>query len=181
MPSAPLWRVPDTADARPTRDDLPVPSSDTAAPSITDAGEFLVRAAVLGTGVFTVTAFAAVLTEAARGVATVVDAVLFFVGILAFFGAYFRAVLRSRDELLGIGGIYFLSGSAPRRVRVLVLGSLAVQVVVAGATASLRPYTSLAFGMLVPMYGIGVAGLWGAFHGKYPERIKPSASLPDDE
>ncbi len=172
---------PDEAGPGAARDDLPVASPDTAAPMVTIAGGRLVRAALVGTGVFTVTAFAAVLAEPLRGVATVVAGGLFLLGILAFFGAYFRAVLRSREEVLGVGGIYFLSGSAPRRVRTILLGSFALQVVVAIVTASLRPFTSLAFGLLVPMYGIGVAGLWGAFHGKYPERIEPSASLPDDE
>ena len=102
-------------------------------------------------------------------------------GIGAFFVAYFRAVGRSRDQVLGVGGIYFLSGSAPARVRVELLGALAVQTVAAIATASLRPFTSLAFGLLVPMFGVGMTGLWGAFHGKYPDRPEPSASLPDDE
>jgi hypothetical protein len=158
-----------------------VATPDTAAPTVTQAGERLLRAALIGTALFTLTAFAAVLAHTLRGVATVVAGLLFFLGILAFFGAYFRAVLRSREELLGIGGIYFLAGSAPRRVRAILLGSFAVQVIVAIVSASLRPFTSLAFGMLVPMYGIGVSGLWGAFHGKYPERREQSASLPDDE
>lgn len=176
---------PDEAAAEATRDDLRVASPDLAAPPATHVDTRLLRVAVVGTALFTVTAFAAVPVEAARGVAAVVALGLFFLGIVAFFGAYFRAVLRSRDEVLGVGGIYFLSGSAPRGIRMILLGSIAVQVVVgivtASVTASIRPFTSLAFGMLVPMYGIGVSGLWGAFHGKYPERREPSASLPDDE
>jgi hypothetical protein len=158
-----------------------VATPDIAAPAATHAGQTLVRAALVGTALFTVTALGAVLTEALRGVATAVAGVLFFAGIVAFFAAYLRAVLRSRSELLGIGGIYFLAGSAPRAIRVRLLGAVAAQVLVAILTASLRPFTSLAFGLLVPMYGIGVAGLWGAFHGTFPERPDPSANLPDDE
>ena len=164
-----------------TRDDAAVASPELAAPVSRDGGDLLIRLALVGTALFTVSAFGAVLTASLRGVATVVAAVLFFAGILAFFGAYFRAVGRSRTEVLGVGGIYFLAGSAPTRVQVLLLGSLAVQTVVAITTASLRPFTSLAFGLLVPMYGVGIAGLWGAFHGRYPERLDSSASLPDDE
>lgn len=167
------------------RDDLRVASLDLAAPPAAQVGTRLVRASLAGTVLFTVTAVVAVFVDSARGVAAVVALGLFFLGILAFFAAYFRAVLRSRSEVLGVGGIYFLSGSAPRNVRVILLGSIAVQVVVgivtASVTASIRPFTPLAFGLLVPMYGLGVAGLWGAFHGKYPERPDPSASLPPDE
>ncbi|CAB4750440.1 MAG: hypothetical protein F2754_10510 [Actinobacteria bacterium] len=164
------------------RDDVAVATPDIAAPPTgTHPGERLLRAALIGTALFTLTSFAAVLARSLRGVAAVVAGALFVLGILAFFGAYFRAVLRSREELLGIGGIYFLAGSAPRRVRTILLGSFSAQLIVAVVTASLRPFTSLAFGMLVPMYGIGVSGLWGAFHGKYPERREQSASLTADE
>ena len=44
-----------------------------------------------------------------------------------------------------------------------------------------RRIFALAFGMLVPMFGIGVAGLWGAIYGKYPTRPDESASVPGDE
>lgn len=145
------------------------------------AGARLLQASVAGTVVFTVSAVAAVAVDGLRTTAAVIDGVLFFVGIAAFLVAYARAIGRSRSELLGIGGIFFLSGSAPKQVRLVLLGSLAAQVVVGLATASARPFTPLAFGMLVPMYGLGLAGLWGAFHGTYPARPDPSANVPDDE
>jgi hypothetical protein len=58
-----------------------------------------------------------------------------------------------------------------------MLSMLAVQIVVGLATAIARseaedgtPGTSLAVGVLVPMFGIGLNGLWAAFHGVFPER-----------
>ena len=64
-----------------------------------------------------------------------------------------------------------------------MLALLAVQVVVAFATALGRskdvdgsPGTSLAVGVLVPMFGIGLNGLWSAYHGVYP----PLADAPSD-
>ena len=53
----------------------------------------------------------------------------------------------------------------PGRCRCALLGALAVQVVVAVATAAVHPFTSQAFGVLVPMFGLGLAGLWGARYG----------------
>ena len=54
---------------------------------------------------------------------------------------------------------------------------LVVQTVVGLATAIARseaedgsPGTSLAVGVLVPMFGIGLNGLWCAFHGVFPPR-----------
>jgi hypothetical protein len=55
-------------------------------------------------------------------------------------------------------------------VQVLLLSSFAVQVVFGLIAASIRIYTPVAFGLLVPMYGLGLAGLWGATYGTFPER-----------
>lgn len=166
---------------RPDLPDMPPVPPPPVAGSDAPAGVRLLQLAVAGTAVFAVTAGVAVLVDDFRTAAAVVDGVLFFAGIGAFFAAYVRAIARSRTHELGVGGIFFLSGSAPRRVRSVLLGALAAQVVVALVTASVRPFTPLAFGMLVPMFGVGVAGVWGAFHGTYPARSAPSASLPVDE
>jgi hypothetical protein len=144
-------------------------------------GARLVQADLAGTVLFAVVATGAVLTESLRGIAAAVSVALFATGTVAFLLAYAKAIGRSRTNVLGVGGIYFLSGSAPRVVQVRLLGVLATQTAVALVTASVRPFTSLAFGMLVPMFGLGLAGVWGAFHGAYPERRETSASLPADE
>jgi hypothetical protein len=54
--------------------------------------------------------------------------------------------------------------------------ALAIQVVVAVTTASIRPFTTLAFGILVPMFGIGMNGLWAARHGRFGPRILAAAT-----
>lgn len=125
-----------------------------------------------GTGAFlAVAAIATAFPDGAARPAAVVDVVLFVAGIVAFVAAYVRAVGRSRTEELSIAGLFFLAGgSAPRQVRFRFMAALAVQVVVALVTASIRPYTSVAFGVLVPMFGLGLAGLWGARHGTFPPR-----------
>ena len=136
-----------------------------------EPGSGLVLLAWAGTGVFAAAATIATLLpdEAARP-AAVVDGVLFAVGVVAFLWAYGIAVGRSRTDAIGIGGLFFLSGSAPKDVRVRLLAALGVQIVIAGVSASIRPYTAVAFGILVPMFGLGLTGLWGARHGRFPPR-----------
>ena len=125
----------------------------------------------VGTAVFTVTAIAAVVTSSARLVATVCALVLFAFGTVAFLWAYAIAIGRSRTDAIGIGGLFFLAGdTAPKAIRRSMMASLAVQTAVALATASARPFTSLAFGILVPVYGLGLAGLWGARRGTFEPR-----------
>jgi hypothetical protein len=134
------------------------------------AGADIVRAAWWGTGVFAVAAVAAVVVRPLRPVSVVVDVVLFAAGCVAFGAAYVRGLGRSRRERVAVTGLYLLAGSAPVDVRRRLLGALAAQVVIALATAIARPYTSLAAGTLVPMYGLGLCGLWAARHGTFPPR-----------
>jgi hypothetical protein len=123
------------------------------------------------TGIFAAAATIATLLpdEAARA-AAVVDLVLFAIGVVAFLWAYAIAVSRSRTDAVSIAGLYFLSGSAPKEVRVRLLAPCALQVVIAIVSASIRPYTAVAFGILVPILGLGLAGLWGARYGTFPPR-----------
>lgn len=133
-------------------------------------GLMLIRASWVGTAVFAVTASLAAGFESMRAVGAISALVWFALGCVAFLWAYFAALERSRSEELDVVGIYFLSGSAPKAVRLSLLGSVLAQLAIALLTASLRPFTSVAFGILVPMYGLGVAGLWGARFGTYPPR-----------
>ena len=136
----------------------------------TTPGGWLVRGSWVGTAVFIVTAVAAALSESVEGPFVIVSVVLFGIGIVAFLGAYATAVSRSRYDAMGIGGLFFLQKSAPRPVQLSMMGALTVQVVVAFAVASVRVFTPLAFGILVPMFGLGMAGLWGARHGEFEPR-----------
>ena len=130
----------------------------------------IVRASWAGTAVFVVTSVTAVLVEDARPVAVTVALALFVAGTVAFVVALARGIARSRVEEITLPGLFFLSGTAPADVRRHLLGAAITQTVVAFATAGARPYTSLAFGILVPIYGLGLAGLWGATRGTYAPR-----------
>ncbi len=100
----------------------------------------------------------------------VVSLVEFAIGILVFALAFLRAVDRSRDETIGVGGLFFGSGSTPPPVQRRLLGALAVQTVVSIAVASTHVYTALAFGVVAPMWSLGLTGLWAAAYGTFPSR-----------
>jgi hypothetical protein len=135
-------------------------------------GVAIVRASWWGTGVFTASAVAAVAVSGPlRSVAVAVATVLFLAGCVVFAIAYLRAVSRSRTEAVAVSNLFFLTGgTAPPAVKRSLLWSLGVQVAVALATAIARPYTSLAFGTLVPVYGLALCGLWAARHGTFDPR-----------
>lgn len=148
-------------------------------------GSVVIRANVLGTAVFVVSAtLSAALFDGVWKVQGVVVALtLFAAGVFAFLSSYWTAVQRSRHDELSVAELYFLTGSAtPGSVKAPMLWSLAVQVLAALATALARPNTDgkagsvLAFGVLVPMFGLGLNGLWAARHAAFgPRRLKPKA------
>jgi hypothetical protein len=134
------------------------------------SGRDIVRASWTGTAAFAATALAADFVSAARPVAFVVAVGLFVTGCVLFVVAYFRALGRSRTENISVTNLFLLAGSAPKAVRRALLGSLAIEVVVAFVTAGIRPYTSLAAGILVPVYGLALCGLWASRHGTFHPR-----------
>jgi hypothetical protein len=143
------------------------------------AGRDLVRASWWGTALYSAVAVAAtVWPEAGAPAVVAVSLLLFLGGSVAFLWGYFVALERSRTELIGVGGLFFLAGCAPPSVQRSMMLSLGIQTTVAVVTASLRLYTALAFGILVPMWGLGLAGLWGARHGVFPQRPDVRARKP---
>jgi len=134
-------------------------------------GERVLLVSRVGTVVFVLTAVAAAIHPDGLDVVSMAVAIVLGVaGCAAFARAFVLMAARSRYEELSVAGVYFLLGSAPRAVQVRLLGDLAAQVVVGLATASARPYSPLAFGVLVPVFGLGMCGLWGTTAGRFPPR-----------
>ena len=136
-------------------------------------GRTLIRLSWAGTAVSCVTSVANALTGDRDHYALSAGPalVLLAVGSGAFLWAFALAVERSRAEEIGVGGLFFLEGCAPRRVQVVMMASVAVQTIVPLAVAVVRPFT--AFAVLAPVWSLGLAGLWGARHGTFPPRRRP--------
>jgi hypothetical protein len=127
---------------------------------------------------FVVTAVAAVIfTPSTRTIGVVVDLVLFAVGVAAFIWGYFSAVQRSRVDEISVASLYFLSGQvADKQVQKIMNGCLIAQLVIGLAGAIARSSTdgkagsTLAFGVLVPLLGLGLNGLWASQFGSFTPR-----------
>ena len=113
---------------------------------------------------------------------------LFALGLVASGVAYWIAAQRSRTDEITVPGAFLLAGSAPAAARRDLYASLGVQVLLAVAAAAARPFTPVAFGVLAPMWGLGVMSVWGARYGSFPPRqptgdqwATPSAGSPGPE
>jgi hypothetical protein len=145
-------------------------------------GEFIVRATIGGTALFVVTSVfaAAVFTTAAQWVGASTAMGLFMVGVFAFLWGFWNAIQRSREEEVSVTQLFLLFGSGtPSAVRRTMLLMLAIQIVTAFTTAIWRldgpdgnPGSSLAVGLLVPMFGLGMNGLWAAYHAEFGPRLE---------
>jgi hypothetical protein len=139
----------------------------------------IVRSNILFTGVFTVLTLVAawLFTPGLRGMIVAVDLALFAVGCFAFIWSYFSAVQRSRTDEISVAGLFALTGGvAPRRITLVMNSCLSAQVVVGLIGAIVRSSTdgragsTLAFGVLVPIFGLGLNGLWSSRLGVFPPR-----------
>lgn len=138
---------------------------------MTDEGGRLLEVDRVVTVVLGVVLAGGVVDPDGLGVVAAAWSVLVFVGgCVAFLWAYGLAIQRSRTDEIGIGGLYFLTGTAPEPVRRWFLGLLGAQSLLAVAAAASRPFTALAFGVLAPMFGLGVQGLWAARYGRFAPR-----------
>lgn len=138
------------------------------APSV--PGRSLIRLSWIGTVVSCVTAGANALTgdRDHYWLSAAPALVMLALGSAFFLVAFARAVERSRTEAIGVGGLYFLSGCAPRAIQRTMLASVAIQTAVPLAITIWRPF--VAFSVLAPVWSLGLAGLWGARHGTFPPR-----------
>lgn len=153
---------PDPTEPAPSEPDADAAEDDA------EAGAGLVLLDFVGTAALLVACVAGILApDAAGGFTVAVSAVLFAVGVGLFLWGYASGVVRSKDEQVTLGGLFFLSGTAPPVVRFRLRLAFGVQVVLAVAAASIRPYTAVAFAVLAPMLGLGAMAAWAARHGTF--------------
>ncbi len=141
-----------------------------------------VRTAWAVTCVFAVIQAAATIAPdgAAATVSVAWSLVVFAVGSGMFLWAFLVAADRSRDEPVTVAGVVWLIGSAPPTIARSLRWALAVQVVVAVAAASIRPFSAVAFGVLVPMFGLGTIAWYGARRGVFELVVRPDPPPSDD-
>ena len=152
----------------------------------------MVQLDIAGTGVFLVALAIAVPFRNERFAQYLIGGVsmaLFAIGVATTLWAYTRALDRSRVEEVGVANLFLLTGkTAPQQVGRVMTAALVVQIAAAIAGAWIGvvgldegELNALAFGVLVPMFGIGMNGVWAARHGSYGPRVGRAVSPTDDE
>ena len=117
-------------------------------------GRDIIRSSWLGTAAFVAATIPLAVVEVGQVVAVAVDVLLFVAGSAIFLWALALAAGRSREAEISMAG-------------------LLVEAVVAVAAAAARPFTAVAFGILVPTWGLAHGELWAARHGTFGPRQAP--------
>ena len=130
-------------------------------------GRGIVVASWAGDALFAITAVPVALgVDAFDDPAVVVALALFFASLVVWCWALGLAAVRTtRGDDVQVWSLFLLEGPVPARVRWHLYGSFVVCLAITIASASADP-----FGVLVPMFPLGLVGLWGARHGVYPPR-----------
>lgn len=129
----------------------------------------VIRIDAIGTVVLMVaTVLASVVTSGWTGALNfAVSGLLFLGGCAAFSIGFLKAVNRSRSEVIDLAGLFYLTGAAPAEPRRVLLGLWFAQI----AAATVSVFTvSPPWGVMAPVWGIGLLTLWSARHGRFPER-----------
>lgn len=97
---------------------------------------------------------------------------VFGVGLFAL--GLWNGIQRSRVDEVTLTGLVAVDHThVPRSVRNRLWLAILVQLVLSIVFASLRPFTQQAFGLLVPMLGLGLATLWGSRFAVFHPREEP--------
>lgn len=131
---------------------------------------------------------AVVFNSPLRRLVAIVDLLLFAIGVATFIWGYFSAVQRSRSDEISVAGLFLLiDGVASKSVMRVMNSALAIQVTVGLGGAIIRRSTdgvagsTLAFGVLVPLLGLGLNGLWASKYGSFGKRILDQVSAPEGQ
>lgn len=111
--------------------------------------------------------------DTVRNTVALACSAVFVAGAALFTWAFTIAAGRSRTEDLTVAGAFFLAGSIGKPERRWAFGFLLAQTIIGFAGAIADPYTTMAFGVLVPMFGLGVIAFLGSAHGAFRQR-KPT-------
>ncbi len=138
----------------------------------TEPGAGIVNLAFGGTGALVATSLAATALPDTFGLVHAgVSVVLFTIGTGAMLWAYALGVSRSRTDLVGIPGLFFLAGGvAPAATQRQLRVAVTVQVAAVVVAAAIRPFSEVAFGILAPMFGLGLMAMWAGRHGDFEPR-----------
>ena len=117
--------------------------------------DYLIKLSGIGTALFLLTGVIASIQSSFEIVYVIVSLTMFSVGVLLGMRAFAQSVSKSRYEIITTIDLIKLPQNTPQRVKLILYGSLGVQVIGSIVLASLQSSTNFAFGILASLFALG--------------------------
>ena len=132
--------------------------------------DYLIKLSGIGTALFLLTGVIASIQSSFEIVYVIVSLTMFSVGVLLGIRAFAQSVSKSRYEIITTIDLIKLPQNTPQRVKLILYGSLGVQVIGSIVLASLQSSTNFAFGILASLFALGSLNIWAIMNGRFQKR-----------
>jgi len=130
----------------------------------------LIKLSGIGTALFLLTGVVASIQSAFEIVYVIVSLAMFSIGVLLGMKAFAQSVSKSRYEIITTIDLIKLPQGTPQRTKVILYGSLAVEIIGSIVLASLQSSTNFAFGILASLFALGSLNMWAIMNGRFQKR-----------
>ncbi len=132
--------------------------------------DYLIKLSGIGTALFLLTGVVASIQSAFEIVYVIVSLTMFSIGVLLGMSAFAQSVSKSRYEIIITIDLIKLPQDTPQRVKLILYGSLAIEVIGSIVLASLQSSTNFAFGILASLFALGSLNMWAIMNGRFQKR-----------
>ena len=131
---------------------------------------YLIKLSGIGTALFLLTGVVASIRSSFEVIYVIVSLTMFSVGVLLGIRAFAQSVSKSRYEVITTIDLIKLPKDTPQRVKLILYGSLAIEVIGSIVLASLQSSTNFAFGILASLFALGSLNMWAIINGRFQRR-----------
>ena len=132
--------------------------------------DYLIKLSGIGTALFLLTGVVASIQSSFEIVYVIVSLTMFSVGVLLGMRAFAQSVSKSRYEIITTIDLIKLPQGTPQRVKLILYGSHAIEVIGSIVLASLQSSTNFAFGILASLFALGSLNMWAIMNGRFQKR-----------
>ena len=131
---------------------------------------YLIKLSGIGTALFLLTGVVASIQSSFEIVYVIVSLTMFSIGVLLGMRAFAQSVSKSRYEIITTIDLIKLPQDTPQRVKLILYGSLAIEIIGSILLASLQSSTNFAFGILASLFALGSLNMWAIMNGGFQKR-----------
>ena len=132
--------------------------------------DYLIKLSGIGTVLFLLIGVVASIQSSFEVVYVIVSLTMFSVGVVLGMRAFAQSVSKSRYEIITTIDLIKLPKATPQKIKVILYGSLAIEVIGSIVLASMQSSSNFAFGVLASLFALGSLNMWAIINGRFKKR-----------